>query len=254
MTSIPPVPRPAATLMLLRGSADTLPEVLLVNRHVNTAFGGLYAFPGGVVESDDDLLANRCRSFAEQDAQRRFVADCPSIAYWVAALRETFEETGILLANQNGRPIGSEQVEDLLSELRGGGSFAALCEQHQLQLLADELHYVAHWVTPEVRPSRFDARFFLATWPKGQGVDLEEGELTHSVWHTATDALQKITAGEIPVLTPTKVQLQWLAQFTTLEAAVDASRDRYKGTIKEIMPFVLADGRVVLPDHPEYPL
>jgi 8-oxo-dGTP pyrophosphatase MutT (NUDIX family) len=253
MTSIPPIARPAATLMLLRGNPNALPEVLLVNRHANTAFGGLYAFPGGVVESEDGILANHCRSFTEQDAQYRFIADCPSIAYWVAALRETFEETGILLANRNGQPIDAEQVPDLLSELRGGSSFMALCEQHQLQLLADELHYIAQWITPEGRPSRFDARFFLATWPTGQGVDLEEGELTHSVWHTAADALQKITAGEIPALLPTKVQLQWLAQFANVEAAVGAGRDCYKGTITGIMPFVLEDGRVVLPDDPEYP-
>ncbi len=253
MTSTPPIARPAATLMLLRGRPNAEPEVLLVNRHAATAFGGLYAFPGGVVEAQDGALASHCCEFTEQDAQRRFVADCPSIDYWVAALRETFEETGILLASQNGAPVESHLVPNLLSELRDGRSFTALCEQHQLQLLAAELHYVAHWITPVVRPRRFDARFFLASWPMGQGVDLDSGELTHSVWLSATDALKRVAVGEIPVLSPTKVQLQWLSQFASVEAAISASRERYKRPIEEITPFVLDDGRVVLPGDPEYP-
>ena len=176
----------------------------------------------------------------------------PSLAYWVAGLRETFEETGILLANQRGKPIATALVAQILRELREGSAFAELCERHNLELTTDEVHYVAHWITPKVRPRRFDARFFLARWPTGQQVDLDRSELTDSIWRTADDALEQITAGDIPVLTPTRVQLQWLAGFDSVEAALEASRHCYQAGIESVTPYVLSDGRVVLPGDPEY--
>ena len=239
--------------MLIRPGSTSAPEVLLVNRHRDTAFGSSYAFPGGVVEAEDEQLTHRCIGLVEDEARRRFGSDKPSLSYWVAALRETFEETGILLAQQGGLPVGARQVPQLLQSLRGGLRFTALCDQHDLTLHLDEVHYVAHWVTPTVRTRRFDTRFFLAIWPPGQAVDLDTRELTESRWCTASAALEQVADGRLNVPRPTAVQLTWLAQFATLEDVVCTSRDLHRSGIVRLLPVVLADDRVVLPGDADYP-
>jgi 8-oxo-dGTP pyrophosphatase MutT (NUDIX family) len=253
MTSSIPNTRPAATLMLIRNGSGTAPEVLLVNRHRDTAFGSLYAFPGGVVEAEDLELAHRCVGLDEDEAKQRFRWDQASLSYWVAALRETFEETGILLAHQRGRLVAAEQVPHWLRLLRDGLSFTALCDQHDLVLPLYDVHYIAHWVTPIVRPARFDARFFLAVWPAGQGLDLDARELTDSRWCTASAALQQVSQGVLDVPRPTAAQLRWLAEFGTLEEVVDHSRDMHRQGIERILPVVLAEDRVVFPGDADYP-
>lgn len=239
--------------MLVRAGSGVAPEVLLVNRHQDTAFGSLYAFPGGVVEEQDEGLGHRCLGLDEDEARQRFGSDQASQSYWVAALRETFEETGILLAQQQGNPVRATGVPDLLQLLRGGISFTTLCEQHDLQLPLHEVHYIAHWVTPTVRPKRFDTRFFLALAPPGQVLNLDARELTDSRWYTARQALQQVAEGVLDVPRPTAAQLRWLAEFATLDDVVDFSRDMHHQGIARLLPVVLADERVVLPGDADYP-
>lgn len=254
MTTNVPIARPAATLMLIRSGSEAAPEVLLVNRHRDTAFGSLYAFPGGVVEAADEELAHRCLGLGEDEARQRFGSDQPSLSYWVAALRETFEETGILLAEHGRKPVIATQVLELLQLLRGGLAFTALCDEHDLELPLHDVHYIAHWVTPTVRPRRFDTRFFLAVWPAGQSLDLDARELTDSRWCTASAALQQVADGVLEVPRPTAAQLQWLAEFASLEDVVGKSRDMHRDGIARLLPVVLADDRVVLPGDADYPV
>lgn len=206
-----PVPRPAATLALLRDSANG-PEVLMLQRTKEAVFlGGAYVFPGGALDVAD----------AGARIARRVIDPPPadSLPYYVAAIRECFEEAGILLAcDRNGRQIDAEHAERLMSFRNE--SFVRMLEAEDLYLPARELAFVGHWITAPGRARRFDARFFLAAAPPGQQGKHDANETVHDVWITPREALARAERGEIELVFATKHTLNDFKNFSSVKDAL----------------------------------
>jgi len=235
--------RPAATLILLRDTAQG-PELFMQRRAPGAAFlGGAYVFPGGALEAGDadpDAFA-RVAGMTDAEASARLALPSRALAYWVAAARECYEEAGILLARDaSGTPIPPERVAALASDRdalnRGELPFAAFLARDDLVLPAAELIYFDHWITPPGRPRRFDARFFVARAPLGQEGAHDNEEAVHSVWLRPADALERAERKEIEIAFATSFMLRELAPFATVEDAL--AHARAKGPIETNRPVV----------------
>ena len=196
------VPRPAATLILLRDGPGG-PEVLMMQRAKNSAFlGGAYVFPGGSLDPADDRGPN----------------DDPLAAYRVAAVRECFEESGILLVSEaDGRPISAERAAALM--IWRNRPFAELLRTERLQIDLQALAYYGHWITAPRAPRRFDTRFFLAVAPDGQEGSHDQNEAVHQIWITPREALERGERGEIDLVFATRTTLNDLKAFTIAREA-----------------------------------
>ena len=226
-----PVPtRDGATVMLVRdGQHEDRPlEVFMLRRHPSTAFGSVHVFPGGVVDASDHdpVLDPRCPGLADADASEQLGIPTGGRAFWVAAIREAFEEAGVLLAGPATggyvRFDGSPSVEARFDAHRralnaGERSFLEVLEAEDLVLALGDVRYVAHWITPEGEPKRFDTRFFLARAPEGQAYAHDDGEIIGSEWVRPHDALERHHAGDFPMIGPTIVSLQDLGRYATSE-------------------------------------
>ena len=254
-SSAPPVPRPAATVVLLRDGAAG-PETLLLERHPDNRFApGAFAFPGGRMEATDAAPATlaRVRGLDAAAAARRLGDVAPperALGYWVTAVRELFEETGVLLASGAGGPALAPDAR--ARSQRDPAAFAAVLAEAELWLVADRLVYLAHWITPEERPIRFDTRFFLAAAPSGARPEPDGLEVVSCRWLTPAAALEAAEAGTIALLVPTRITLRALAASRRVDEALDTART---ATIRPVMPRVLQAGaaeRILLPGDPGY--
>ena len=227
-------PVPAATVILLRDSSNG-PETLLIERHARSEFlPDMYVFPGGRVEAQDQTLAGRLTGL-EPRAAAALLPSIPSQlapSFFVAAIRETFEEAGILLARSRSTraPIGAEAVAALgpsrIEIQSGRASFLELIEAQDLELCSDELAVHAHWITPEAAPQRFDTIFFSAVAPPGQRAAHDGVEATAHAWLRPEQALEEFRAGRRQMILPTELNLETLAGFETAAEALEASRER----------------------------
>lgn len=226
---------PAATVVVVRPAPDG-PEVLLLRRHAESGFApGAWAFPGGRVDEADrdpalEVLMDGPRPSAW--AARLGVPDAADALGFVAAsIRETFEETGILLPRP---PLDSVALDAARSALlQGDIDLAGAAEALGVRLAGDELTYIGHWVTPEPEPRRFDARFFLARVPASTECVPHRPEATEAGWLTPARALAAFHRAEIDLLPPTADTLRRLSRFASVEAVVDALRDR---AVPRILP------------------
>jgi len=246
-------------------SGGTALEVLMVRRNLRSDFvGGAYVFPGGAVDLLDGGAEAEALSAGRSDAEASALLGVGSggLAYWVAVIRETFEEAGLLLARREGGPAllaGDPEEEARFSAARaavnaGTRRFLDLCRDERLQLGVGDIHYFAHWITPRGAPRRYDTRFFVAAAPPGQIAAHDAGETIAEVWISPHDALARHRAGEIEIIFPTIRNLQAIGRFATsaelLEAAALAS-----SAVPTIEPRVVPDGngmRIVLPGDPSY--
>jgi glyoxylase-like metal-dependent hydrolase (beta-lactamase superfamily II)/8-oxo-dGTP pyrophosphatase MutT (NUDIX family) len=200
------LPRPAATVVLLRASRGT-PEILLTRRPASMAFAAdLFVFPGGAVDAadaDERIVARTARGGPS-------AADEP--AYAVAAIRELFEEAGVLLAERSdSRPLDPAAVAGARRALLSGETtLAAVAEALDLRLRADLLAPISHWTTPPIMPRRFDTRFFVAELPLGIEPSFATDEVVDHRWLTARDALDAMADGEVAMWVPTCATLQQL--------------------------------------------
>lgn len=227
-TGSPALPRPAATVVLLRPS-DRGPEVLLLRRNRTVGFvPGAYVFPGGRVETADaapDVLARLRGLSVEQAAGRlRLYEEGPSaIAYYVAAIREAFEETGILVATSTGEPAASAaaspRIRAAQMELhRGERTFAEILAGLDVTLNGGAVEYIAHWITPQAEPRRYDTRFFAALVPAGEEARPDGSEITEARWLLPQVALELNAKGELPMVFPTIKTLSALTGFESVES------------------------------------
>jgi glyoxylase-like metal-dependent hydrolase (beta-lactamase superfamily II)/8-oxo-dGTP pyrophosphatase MutT (NUDIX family) len=212
-------PRPAATLILLR---DRM-EVLMLQRTQNAAFlGGAYVFPGGSLDAQDDDM-RRVVGITEAEANQRLQVSTGGIAYYVAAIRECFEEAGILLAcDREGRQVSASRAQSLMHWRNK--PFREMLETEDLYAPAGELAYFGHWITAPGRSRRFDARFFVALAPEGQQGSHDAAETVHDVWITPREALERGARNEIELVNATQQSLKDLARFTDPRAAFDHVR------------------------------
>ena len=184
------------------------------------------------------------------------------LAYWVAVVRETFEEAGILLARREGGPdlLAGDPAEEArfaterAAVNQGTRRFLDLCRAEGLRLSVGDIHYFAHWITPRGAPRRYDTRFFVAAAPPGQIAAHDAGETIADVWISPHDALARHRAGEIEIIFPTIRNLQVIGRFATSAALLEAAEEA-SSAVPAIEPRVVPDGngmRIVLPGDPGY--
>jgi 8-oxo-dGTP pyrophosphatase MutT (NUDIX family) len=240
-------------------------EVLMVRRNLRSDFvGGAYVFPGGAVDPHDGGAEAEalCAGRSDAEASALLGQSTGGLAYWVAVVRETFEEAGLLLAERPGGPAllaGDPDEEARFAAERvavndGSRRFLHLCRDEGLRLAVGDIHYFAHWITPRGAPRRYDTRFFVAAAPPGQIAAHDAGETIADVWITPEDALARHRAGDIEIIFPTIRNLQVISRFSSsadlLAAAAAAS-----SSVPAIEPRVVADGngmRIVLPGDPGF--
>ena len=237
----PVEPWPAATLVLARGGDDGL-ELLFLRRPPTSRFGaGAWVFPGGVVDPGD----------REAELAGRLGPGIPSseMAFLAAALRECFEETGLLPADRVPDWEERRRVREQL--LSGEVDLPGILRRWDLTFRELRAAYFARWVTPARLSRRYDARFFLAEHRGGEP-HLVHGEHTDAAWIAPATALDRFRTGELPMLFPTRKTVESLDQFGSLDEALEAYRRR---TVEPVRPRLLVDeDRVVpvMPGDPEY--
>jgi 8-oxo-dGTP pyrophosphatase MutT (NUDIX family) len=237
----PVEPKPAASVVLVRDAAAGSPEpleVYMIRRNRNMRFlGGYYAFPGGKVDPGDgvpEALA-RCRGIdaAEAGAILTGSEGMPALAFWVTAVRELLEESGILLAcDERGHaldpsaPRVKEGIERCRKALMAGAApFAELIAREGWYCDLRPLHYLSHFITPTASPIRFTARFFVSRLPSGQEPRLFTEETSEGFWIFPGEGYRRYLSGEMKMAEPGEYGLAYLAQFASVEDLMTAHRD-----------------------------
>ena len=209
----PAIPRPAATVLLLRdGVGGAGVEVLMTRRSASASFApGAYVFPGGAIDAADSAM--------HAIAARRSTQGDMQLTQAIAAIRESFEELGVLLARHaDGRPADDADI----ATLRRDQPFAAQCEARGLTLAADQVYLLAHWVTDRDLPRRFDVPFLVARMPAGQRPVADGAEQFEPVWVRPADALARHQAGDFFMIFPTLRTLERLQQFKSVTDVLEA--------------------------------
>ena len=258
---MPPAPAPAATLVLLREGAGAAPEILLIQRHRASKFAaGDHVFPGGRIEPDDHPgdAAEWCAGPGAEQAARvpgDGSAGNGALGYWIGAIREAFEEVGVLLATDAaGRPprIDAARLADYRRACqKDHRAFWDLVRGERLRLATDRLTYFAHWITPEENPLRFDTRFFAAPMPEGQQPLADDHEIVGVRWLSPRDAFEAQRRGEISLRRPTIANLKLFDGAVSVADALGRLAGR---PIVAIRPRVVTDpdgtSRALLPGDP----
>ncbi|MEO8203558.1 MAG: MBL fold metallo-hydrolase [Betaproteobacteria bacterium] len=225
------IPRPASTLILLRDGNEG-PEIFMLKRSPSAAFvANAYVFPGGGLDAADHKALDRVRGLTELEANRRLGVDSGGLAYWVAAVRECFEEAGILIAiEESGAPLDPGRADALAIHRNavnaGTLAFGDLLERERLAIPAERIAYFSHWITAPGRPRRFTARFFVAHAPENQHGSHDESETVASEWVRPQVALERCAKGEIELVHPTRISLTDLAPFPSAAEAFDYAGSR----------------------------
>jgi len=239
--AVPVEPRPAASVVIVRAAAPSAPEpieVWMIRRKQSMKFlGGYYAFPGGRVDAADgsaEALAC-CRGLDAAGAARLFPGHqgLPALAFWVTAVRELLEESGLLLAcDAAGRPIDARQPATLeaLTRLRkdlmaGAGALPALLAREGWSADVRGLRYLSHFITPTSSPIRFTARFFLCRVPEDQAPALFTEETSEAFWIHPGEGYRRFIAGDMAMAEPAEYGLGYLAQFASLDELWAAHAD-----------------------------
>jgi 8-oxo-dGTP pyrophosphatase MutT (NUDIX family) len=263
--SPPAIPSPAATLVMLRDRPDGPAEMLMIQRHGKSKFAaGDYVFAGGKVEADDipDDVERFVRGLSPEEASARLggdLAPLKALAYWVGAIREAFEEVGVLLAyGPTGAPLRfDERNRERFAGYRAdcqesNTAFIDMLRAEHLTLATDQLGYFAHWITPEEQPLRFDTRFFVAMAPLGQEPAVDGHEIVNLRWLSPEETLGAIERKEITLRAPTLKNLELVAAYPSAPEAVSGLGRREVPTIRPRI--ILVDGKPlpVLPGDPRW--
>jgi len=261
-------PKNAATIILLKDKEPEGFEVFLLKRHEKSSFmGGNFVYPGGRVDRDDGSLeiCSLSKGITFEEAQKilgGITSPEESFAYWIAGIRELFEEAGVLLAyDQSGNlfQFKNRDEQEKFSNYRnslhqGKMTICQMAQKEKLSLALDQLHYYAHWITPEARSERFDTRFFLALYPLGQEASHDQKETTAGIWITPQKALEENLNGEVVLSPPTLKTLEDLSQFETID---DVFRSLKRDNIQPVLPILtkISDGPfLIFPWDPDYNL
>ena len=228
-------PKLSATVLIVR-DGETAPEVLMVKRHYQIDFAaGALVFPGGKATAEDsssgwDPYTDGDFGPVQQDAR-------------IAAVREAYEESGLLLARPRQKrgtdmPLVGPDVAEKLDPFRaavdrGEQSFLELIREHDLVLALDSLVHFGHWITPDMMPKRFDTHFYIAPAPPDQIAAHDGRETTDSVWITAQGALNSEEAGESVIIFPTRMNLKKLAKASSV---ADAARRFAAEPVVTVLP------------------
>jgi 8-oxo-dGTP pyrophosphatase MutT (NUDIX family) len=248
--------------MLVRDGEAGL-EVFMLRRTLQAVFAsGLYVFPGGAVDDADRgpeveaVVSGR----GDVDASSVLGVGSGGLASWVAAIRECFEEAGVLLARDTAGQVvrfDEPDVERRFSAHRaavhaGTARLVDVCASEGLRLDVGAVHYVSHWITPMGQPRRFDTRFFVARAPSAQEPLHDDRETIDSLWTHPLDAIHRFERGELEMITPTIANLRFLAPYERADDALAAAAQLPPPPTMEPRLTVDAEGQVqvVLPGDP----
>jgi ribonuclease/clavin/mitogillin len=250
---VPVEPKPAASILLVREAGAGAPEpleVYMIRRNRSMKFlGGYYAFPGGRVDPADGSPAAlaRCRGMAaaEAEAVLHGPEGAPALAFWVTAVRELLEESGIMLAcDEAGRaldpttPAARDAIERCRKALMAGeAAFAELMAREGWYCDLRPLRYLSHFITPTSSPIRFTARFFLGPVPPGQEPRLFTEETSEGFWIHPGEGYRRFLSGDMKMAEPAEYGLAYLAQFVSLDdlmAAHGDGRHKFQGIADRI--------------------
>lgn len=219
----PVAPRAAATVLLLRDTANGV-EVLMTRRSATASFApNAYVFPGGRIDEADTV--------ARRIATRRRTQSRQQLTQSIAAVRESFEELGVLLAHHaDGSPVTPDEIADMdRSTADTTVAFAEQCAARGLLLSTDKVYTFAHWITDRDLPKRFDVPFLVARMPEGQTPTADETEQFEPCWVRPADALARHAEGTFFLIFPTVRTLERLATYESVEAVLDACANRHGG-------------------------
>jgi 8-oxo-dGTP pyrophosphatase MutT (NUDIX family) len=223
--------RDAATVMLVRDGANGL-EVFMVRRSLGLVFaGGAHVFPGGAVDDGDRGMEAWSVGRTDSEASAALGLARGGLAFWVAAVRECFEEAGYLLARTSDGdlvPLDDPLTAERFSEHRraiavGERTLADVCSAEDLRLAVDGMHYVSRWITPEGAPRRFDTRFFVCVAPDRQTPLHDARETIAHEWVRPADILDRHRQGAVDLMVPTQRSLQWLAGERSVDEVLEGA-------------------------------
>lgn len=258
MRSERPVPqtaeaRPSSTVVVARPTAAE-PELFMVLRHEESAFGNAWAFPGGVIEDADSLVHDYCTGIDARTANERLGVRSGGLELYSAAIRELYEESGVLLAETSNLKDDPAAVRDAINA--GTDCWADFVARNALALRCDKLHYVSHWITPQFFSKRYSTRFFVCQLPPDQHAEHCGGELTACRWATAHAMLDSERKGNVELVFPTLKTLELIARSKTLDELIDWARSCVQWGVTSMLPAVIVrDGQrdIVLPGDKDYP-
>ncbi len=252
-------PHPAATVTLVRDSPSGLEVLMLQRSHSLKFMPGVYVFPGGALDAADSSpeMHTLCDGLEDEAASRALGIERGGLAYWVAAIREAFEEAGILLAyDASGGLVSlSGEAAERYSAHRSSlderrRDFGAIVRDEGLRLAADRLTYFGHWITPTHAPRRYDTRFFLAIAPERQEARHDNYETIAHAWMRPQEALDLCARETLNMRFPTIKTLEQFTQCGTAAELVAALSS--KRVVRPQLPRITPDGRTLLPGDPGY--
>jgi len=244
----------AATLILIR-DVDSLTEVFMIKRATKSNFGGAWVFPGGKIDNADlkDNIQDYCQGLDDKEASNILSLEEDGLGYWVACIRECFEEAGILLAyRENGdlfKPSLDEKI--VLNNLRrqlneDTTSFLAILKTLNLRLAVDRMLYVSHWVTPKIESRRYSTRFFITSIPNDQEAIHDGYEAVDSLWIEIEKALSDYKQGTFPIIMPTIKNLEAIAGYSSALSILEDKESILPSDILAIEPkFFFEKGKLV---------
>ncbi|MEL0081506.1 MAG: NUDIX hydrolase [Gammaproteobacteria bacterium] len=256
--------RKASTVVLARDTSEG-PEVFMLERNIKSEFvSGAYVFPGGAVDKHDthQTLEQICTGYSDEHASSLVNLEQGGLGFWVAAIRECFEECGVLIAESGTDLISFENLrnEKRFTQYRDDLNnrkitFSEICRAEGLTLPVDRLTYFSRWLTPVGMPKRFDTCFFICPMPLNQ-VPLHDGQETvNGIWVTPEDALEKGKAGSIKLVPATIKTLETLSGFPSVSALIEGCTPT--GKVPTICAEILRDNsgkpvrvRIPFPDGP----
>lgn len=260
------IPKKAATVILLRDRAPIGVEVFLLKRHEKSSFmGGNFVYPGGRVDREDGSLElySLTKGMSPEEAHSIFggtISPGESFAHWIAGIRELFEEAGVLFAYEpTGNLLqiknrgGQEKFSNYRTQLQKGEiTLCQMAMEENLLFALDQIHYYAHWITPEARSERFDTRFFLSRYPSGQEASHDQKETTAEIWLTPRKALEENLKGEVVLSPPTLKTLEDLSRFKTIDEVFTSLRNREIRTVLPILTKISSGPLIIFPWDTEY--
>ena len=248
------VPVPAATVLLVRDTDEGL-QVFLMQRAKKTNFGGAWVFPGGKIDPSDNhpKYASLSPKLSDAKASANLGINDGGLQYWVACIRECFEECGVLLAyaedekNVIFKNLKDQNFFDLRKKISiGEKSFYEFLDDNQLVLATDNVAYISHWVTPEIEKRRYSTRFFIAACPSHDA--LHDGEEnTASLWINPNLALEQFEKGTLPMIMPTIQNLKLISKFNNTKDLLIEMKNKNLVDIPVVEPkFEIINGEAKL--------
>lgn len=242
----------ASTVIILREADRGLETFMLCRHHQSGFMGGAHVFPGGKVDPSDRAPSWRDRVDRPAEELTELLGEAETevgLGLLVAAVRETFEEAGVLLAST----AAGADLARARERLHGGAPFLDLANEVDMKIDSTALTPYARWITPKMESRRFDTRFYVAVLPKGQSASHDGTETTSASWLHPAGAIEDMHAGRIKLAPPTVRTLQWLAGCDDTNSAIADARSRKPPLVRPRLVTGDDGWFLALPGDPEHP-